>query len=267
VPWFFSWVGVILVPVGMYVFGTLGVCIGFHRLLTHRSLSCPRWLERTLVLFGSCCVMESPPYWVAVHRRHHQFADQEGDPHSPLRSFLWSHFGWYLYRCDPTYRRELIGRYAKDVMRDPLYRFLEWNHNWVGLAVLSWVMFFAAGWGVSLLFGATMDEALQMGASVLIWGVFVRSVEVFQATMCVNSITHRWGYRNYDTADNSRNNFLVGLLATGEGWHNNHHADPRSARQGHRWWELDVSWLTIVALERLGLARNVVRPSRCLPHT
>jgi len=260
-PWFFSWTGVLLVPVGMYVFGTIGTCVGFHRLLTHRSFSCPRWLERTVVLLGTCCMMESPPYWVAVHRCHHQFADAERDPHCPLKSFFWSHFGWYVIRTDPEKRIEFIQRYAKDIMRDPLYALLEWNHNWVAVVVLSWVAFFVGGWGTALITGASMEEAIQFGASVLVWGVFVRSVEVFQATMCVNSVTHLWGYRNYKTSDNSKNNFFVGIVTTGEGWHNNHHADPRSARHGHSWWEPDIVWLTIRLLERIGLAHDVVMPS------
>jgi fatty-acid desaturase len=260
-PWFFSWTGVLLVPLGMYVFGTLGICLGFHRLLTHRSFSCPRWLERTLVLLGTCCVMESPPYWVAIHRQHHQFADEEPDPHSPLKSFLWCHFGWYLARIDPTRRSELLQRYAKDVMRDPLYAFLERNHNWVALVVLSWLAFFGIGWGVALTMGASTAEAIQFGASVLVWGVFVRSVEVFQATMSVNSFTHLWGYRNYETRDNSKNNYWVAAIATGEGWHNNHHADPRSARHGHFPWEIDITWLTIRLLQRIGLAWDVALPS------
>jgi stearoyl-CoA desaturase (delta-9 desaturase) len=261
-PWFFSWTGLLLVPVGMFLFGTLGTCLGFHRLLTHRSFACPLWLERTFVLLGTCCMMESPPYWVAIHRMHHQYADDdEHDPHSPLRSFFWSHFGWYLVRIDPVRRKALIDRYARDVMRDPLYAFLEWNHNWVGLVVISWLVFFGAGWGVARAFGASDAEALQFGASILVWGVFVRSVEVFQATMCVNSVTHLWGYRNYATKDNSKNNFWVAMIATGEGWHNNHHADPSSARHGHARWEIDVAWLTIRLLKRLGLAWNIAAPS------
>lgn len=260
-PWFFSWTGVLLVPVGMYLFGTIGICVGFHRLLTHRSFSCPRWLERTFVLLGTCCLMESPAYWVAVHRQHHQFADDDRDPHSPGKNFFWSHVGWCLVRVDPKQRAELLQRYAKDVMRDPLYAVLEYNHNWVGLVVASWISFFAAGWGAGLALGWSSHDAIQFGASVLVWGVFLRSVEVFQATMCVNSITHLWGYRNYETADNSKNNVLVAMITTGEGWHNNHHADPRSARHGHSGWELDIAWLTIRLLERLGLAWDIARPS------
>ena len=144
-PWFFSWTGVILVPLGMYIFGTIGIDIGLHRLLTHRSFSSPRWLERAVVLLGTCCVMESPPYWVAVHRRHHQFADEQEDPHSPCESFLWAHLGWYLVSMDPIRRAELLERYAKDVMREPLYASLERDFNWVKLIVISWLVFFGAG--------------------------------------------------------------------------------------------------------------------------
>jgi len=260
-PWFFSWTGLLLVPIGMYVFGTLGTCVGFHRLLTHRSFACPRGLERVLVLLGTCCMMESPPYWVAVHRMHHQHADDDHDPHSPVRSFFWSHFGWYLIRTDPKHRQLLIDRYARDVMRDPLYAFLEWNHNWVALVILSWALFFGAGWSAAITLGSTNAEALQFGASILVWGVFVRSVEVFQATMCVNSVTHLWGYRNYETPDNSKNNVWIGLIATGEGWHNNHHADPRSAQQGHGRGELDIAWHSIKLLNRMNLAWDIVMPS------
>jgi stearoyl-CoA desaturase (delta-9 desaturase) len=206
-------------------------------------------------------MMESPPYWVAVHRMHHQHADDAHDPHSPLKSFFWSHFGWYMISTDPTRRQEVLHRYAPDVMRDPLYAFLEYNHNWVGLVVISWLTFFGAAYGAAIAFGVNQGDAVQFGASVLVWGVFVRTVEVFQATMCVNSITHLWGYRNYDTKDNSKNNFWVAMLTTGEGWHNNHHADPRSARHGHAPGELDVAWLTIRLLRRMGLAWDVAPPS------
>jgi fatty-acid desaturase len=126
---------------------------------------------------------------------------------------------------------------------------------------MSWLAFFGIGWGVALAMGASTADAIQFGASVLIWGVFVRTVEVFHATMSVNSFTHLWGYRNYETSDNSRNNFWVAMITTGEGWHNNHHADPHSARHGHARGELDIVWLTIRLLERIGLARDVARPA------
>jgi stearoyl-CoA desaturase (delta-9 desaturase) len=165
---------------------------------------------------------------------------------------------------DPIRRAELLERYAKDVMREPLYASLERDFNWVKLIVISWLVFFGAGSTVALAMGESTPAAFQFGASVLIWGAFVRTAIVFQITMCVNSIAHRWGYRNYATNDNSTNNFLIGVLTNGEGWHNNHHADPCSARHGHFWWELDVAWLTIRLFQRIGLARGVNMPSPCL---
>jgi stearoyl-CoA desaturase (delta-9 desaturase) len=266
-PWFFSWTGLLLVPIGMYTFGTLGINVGLHRLLTHRSFVCPRWLERSLVLLGTCGFMDSPAYWVAVHRRHHQFADEERDPHSPIESFFWSQLGWYMGKVDRERRAELVQRYAKDVLRDPLYACLERGGNWLLPIAVSWLVFFAVGWAAALAAGAGMAEAIQFGASVLVWGAFVRGVVVFHITMSVNSCTHLWGYRSYRTDDNSRNNVLIGILAAGEGWHNNHHADPRAARHGRQWWELDIAWLLIRLLERVGLAHDIVRPSAPLAAT
>ena len=125
----------------------------------------------------------------------------------------------------------------------------------------SWILFFAAGFIAELLLGGSTLEALQFGLSLLVWGVFLRTVLVWHNTWSVNSVTHMWGYRNYETDELSRNNLLVGYLSAGEGWHNNHHADPRSARHGHMWWEIDLTWLTIRLLAALGLARRVVTPS------
>jgi stearoyl-CoA desaturase (delta-9 desaturase) len=125
----------------------------------------------------------------------------------------------------------------------------------------SWILFFAAGFIAELLLGGSTLEALQFGLSLLVWGVFLRTVLVWHNTWSVNSVTHMWGYRNYETDESSRNNLLVGYLSAGEGWHNNHHADPRSARHGHMWWEIDLTWLTIRLLAALGLARRVVTPS------
>jgi stearoyl-CoA desaturase (delta-9 desaturase) len=158
-------------------------------------------------------------------------------------------------------------RYAKDIMRDPLYAILDRKKNWIKLTLLSWVALFAAGFGAMALSGASTGEPVQFGASLLVWGGALRTVAVWHTTWAVNSVTHIWGYRTYDTPDDSRNNLIVGLLAGGEGWHNNHHAAPTSARHGHSWWELDVSWLTIRLLMRLGLATNVCLPSPNLAAT
>jgi fatty-acid desaturase len=261
VPWFFSWTGVGVFLLGLFVFGVLGVDIGYHRLLTHRAFACPLWLERTLAVFGVCCVQDSPALWVAPHRRHHHFADHERDPHSPIVSFFWAHVGWVLVKSDDMKPGPLIERYAKDILRDPFQAWLERSDNWLKVILISWAAYFAGGFGGALLAGAGTEDALRLACSVVVWGAALRTVYLWHTTWAVNSVSHVWGYRNYDTPDDSRNNAIVALLGGGGGWHNNHHADPASARHGHKWWELDLSWLTIRLLRRLGLARDIVLPS------
>ena len=261
-PWFFSWTGVVLAFLGLYVFGTLGISLCFHRMLAHRSVACPMWLEHSLAILGLCCVQDTPARWVAIHRRHHQHADEQPDPHSPLAGFLWAHIGWMIFRNRELTRIRLVSRYAKDVMRDPFYAKLEQNFRWVRVVLISWLGFFASAFLVELILGGRALDAIQFGFSVLIWGVFVRTVLVWHITWSVNSVTHLWGYRNYETDKSSCNNLIIGFLSNGEGWHNNHHAVPRSARFGHRWWELDVTWLTIRLFSALGLARKIVTSRR-----
>lgn len=260
-PWFFSWTGVVLLVAGIYVFGLLGINLCFHRLLTHRGFSCPLWFEHTIALLGVCAAQDSPPHWVAVHRRHHQFADEEKDPHSPLAGFFWGHMGWLLVKMEDMGRGPLIEQYAKDVVRDPLYAWIHRRSNWMRIVFVSWLVYFAVGFGAVILSGGTAHDAAQFGASLLVWGAVLRTVVVWHMTWSVNSVTHVWGYRNYATPDVSRNNLLVGLVVGGEGWHNNHHADSRSARHGHKWWEIDQTWLVIRLLMLLGLAWNVAVPS------
>ena len=264
VPWFFSWTGVVLAFLGLYVFGTLGISLGFHRLLTHRGMVCPKPLEHAFVILGVCCLQDTPARWVATHRRHHQFSDKQSDPHSPLVNFLWAHMGWLVFKNRELTRLNICTRYARDVLRDPFYAQLERKRRWASIVLASWLVFPVGGIIAELLLGGTPGQAVQFGLSLLIWGVFVRTVLVWHSTWAVNSVTHIWGYRNYETDESSRNNVIVGILSNGEGWHNNHHADPRSARHGHLWWELDVTWLTIRLLALLGLARRVRLPSEHL---
>ncbi|CAN5335583.1 acyl-CoA desaturase [soil metagenome] len=266
-PWYFSWTGVVVFVAGIYVFGVLGINIGFHRLLTHRAFSCPLWLEHTLAVLGTCCMQFSPAFWVAVHRRHHHYADDEMDPHSPLKSFFWAHFGWLLVRPPDMKPAPMIDRYSRDLMRDPFYVVLEARKNWIKLTLASWMLLFLAGFAVSLISGGSLLDAFQFGSSLFVWGGALRTVFVWHTTWAVNSVTHVWGYRSYNTPDDSRNNPIIGLLAGGEGWHNNHHADPTSARHGHKWWELDLSWMTIQLLMLLGLATKVSLPSPNLAAT
>jgi len=261
VPWFFSWTGIVLAVLGFYFFGILGINIGYHRLLVHRSFSCPRWLERSLAIVGVCCLEESPIVWVAQHRLHHHMADKERDLHSPLASFLWGHVGWVMIKSDNAEPGPLIVRYAADLANDPFYGWLDVSDNWIKVALMSWAAFFVAGFAAVTLAGGTLPGAVRFGASLVVWGAAVRTLLIWHATWSVNSVTHLWGYRNYETPDNSRNNILIGLFANGEGWHNNHHADQRCARHGHGWREPDLTWLVIRGLMALGLVRDVALPS------
>jgi fatty-acid desaturase len=263
-PCFFSWTGVALLIAGLFVFGTLGITLGYHRLLTHQGFSCPLWLEHTVALLGVCSLQDSPPHWVAGHRRHHQFADEDKDPHSPIAGFFWAHMGWLLVRMDDMSRGPLIERYAKDIIRDPFYAWIERRKNWIKIAFGVWLVYFAVGFAVMALSGQSLSNATQFGLSLLIWGGALRTVIEWHITWSVNSVTHVWGYRNYATPDVSRNNAWIALIASGEGWHNNHHADSRSARHGHEWWEFDVTWMVIRLLMLLGLAWNVATPSPAL---
>ena len=262
-PWFFSWTGVILFILGDYVFGVLGINLCYHRLLTHRGFKCPKWFEHFLVILAICCVQDTPARWVAVHRRHHQHADDPADPHSPSVSLFWGHMGWLLVENPELNRLRIFDRYAKDILCDRFYVWLERNYRQGWVIIGSWFLFLLGGFVAELLLGGTTKEAVQFGVSLLIWGVFVRTVVVWHQTWAVNSVTHRWGYRNYATDEGSRNNLFVGIISNGEGWHNNHHADQRSAKHGHRWWELDTTYLIIRFLRLVGLARDVAVPS---PH-
>ena len=261
-PWFFSMSGLVLAIAGLYVFGGLGITLCYHRLLTHRGLSCPKWLEYGLAIVGVCAMQDTPARWVAVHRFHHEYSDQPKDPHSPLVNFFWGHIGWMLVENRDLVRLGIYNRYSKDILRDPFYRRLERTHLYPTIVIASWVVYFLAGFVSGLLGGTGVTAAAQFGASSLVWGVFVRAILVWHITWLVNSATHRWGYRTYDTNDDSRNNWVVAILTGGEGWHNNHHADPRSARHGHRKWEVDGIFSLIRVLEKVGLVWNVVRPGQ-----
>ena len=210
-------------------------------------------------------MQDSPPHWVAVHRRHHEFADEEADPHSPLAGFFWAHMGWLMVKLDDMSRRPLIERYAKDIIRDPYYSWLERRSNWIKVALLSWLAFFAAGFAWVALTGGSSAEAAQFGFSLMIWGAVLRTVVVWHITWSVNSVTHVWGYRNYNTprrqpqqcADRvPRPRAKAGTTTTTP--------IPRSARHGHMWWEIDLTWLAIRLLMALGLAKNVALPSPIL---
>ena len=258
VPWFFSWSGLVLAILGHFTFGMLGITIGFHRLLTHRGFNCPKWLEHTFAILGLCNLQDSPARWVAIHRMHHQHSDQQPDPHTPLVNLLWGHVGWVLHRNRDHDSVTSFERYVRDLLKDPFYLKLEKRGLWVKIFWLHAACFTLAGGLVGFLYGG-LGTSIQLASSWLVWGVFVRTVFVLHGTWSVNSLGHMFGYKNYKTRDDSRNNWLVALISHGEGWHNNHHAQPRAAHHGHRWFEFDMSWWVILLLEKIGLATDVVR--------
>jgi fatty-acid desaturase len=259
IPWLFSWTGVVLALGGCYAFGTLGINLGFHRLLSHRSFKCPLWFEHTLAVLGVCCLEKTPGQFVATHRVHHQHEDDEEDPHSPLVTLFWGHMGWLFTENRHIDNLATYDRYARDVFRDPFYRWLERNLSWLWLYALHAVLFYLAGFAIGMVqSGGSVIAGVQFGLSLLVWGALVRTVLVWHITWSVNSFAHIWGYRNYETRGNSRNNILVGLISNGDGWHNNHHADQRAASHGHKWWELDVTYATLLALRSCGLVWDLV---------
>lgn len=251
---------VIVAAAGIYVFGTLGMNLCYHRLLTHRGFKCSKRLEHSLALLGVCCLQDTPAHWVAVHRMHHQHSDEQPDPHSPLVSFFWGHIGWLWAENSELDRHALFEKYVKDLISDRFYRRLEHGFRWLQVVLLHWLLFFLAGAAIGWLTTGKPGPAALSGLSMLVWGVFVRTVAVWHITWSVNSATHLWGYRNYATRESSRNNWFVALISNGEGWHNNHHAQPRAAAHGHLWWELDITFITLRIMEKLGLVRELVPP-------
>ena len=258
VPWLFSWTGLILIFVGHHVFGMLGITLCFHRMLTHRSFKSPKWFERLLATLGVCCLQDTPARWVAVHRMHHQHSDRQDDPHSPAAGFLWGHMGWLLVENRDHYSLASCERYAHDVLRDPYYLWLERGVNGMLVYTLHLISFFLIGLGIGWTSFGGLLAGLQFGLSLVVWGVLVRTVLVWHGTWAVNSVTHVSGYRNYETREYSRNNWIVALLSHGEGWHNNHHAKPRCANNRHKWWEFDLTYQVIRLLQTVGLAEQVV---------
>ena len=260
VPWFYSTAGFVLSMFLIYSFGGLGMNLCYHRLLTHRSFKCPLWFEHFCAVIAVWCVQDTPARWVATHRMHHHRSDEQPDPHSPLVSVFWSHMGWLFLENTDLGRNVAYDRYARDIIRDRFYRWIERDVVWITLAQP--LLFFAAGFLIKLALGGSAMEAVQFGASILLWGVVVRTVFVWHITWSVNSFSHVFGYRSYETNDQSRNNPLVAFISSGEGWHNNHHAEPSSASNWRNWWEIDLTYALICVLVLVGLAWDVQLPKR-----
>jgi stearoyl-CoA desaturase (Delta-9 desaturase) len=254
--WGFSWaeLGVLL---GMYVLTALGITVGFHRLFTHRSFEANRVVQFVLAGLGSMAVQAPLIKWVAVHRLHHQHSDQPGDPHSPygygagilgiLRGLWHAHLGW-VFETDPPH----LDRYVQDLRQNGCAR----------LANALFPLWVTAGLLIPAALGLVLTGEWMGGLFGFLWGGLARIFLVHHVTWSVNSICHFWGRQPYRNRDQSRNNLLFGILALGEGWHNNHHAFPTSARHGLRWWQLDVSYWVIRALALCGCAWKVRVPAQ-----
>ncbi len=252
VPALFSWQALVTAIVLYYVTGMVGITLGFHRLLTHRSLAVPRAIEYFLALCGTLALQGGPIDWVATHRAHHAHTDEELDPHDSHKGMGWAHVEWLFRTNASRIPAEERPRWAADLLRDPVYRFMEANAFWIqvsaGFALL----------GLGYLALGTLAGAI----GFVVWGIFARLVFTYHCTWLVNSASHAVGYQTYRTGDRSTNNWWVALMTFGEGWHNNHHAFPSSARHGLKWFEFDLTWTIIRGMQLVKLARNVKLPTK-----
>ncbi len=252
-----GWSDIIVFAI-VYTVTTLGITVGFHRMLTHRAFRTSPLLRGAIAAAGSAAIEGPVISWVADHRKHHAFSDQEGDPHSPhvdhghglagaLRGLFHAHVGW-LFKHD---QRALKTRYANDLLEDPVIA-------WVNRTFFLWV---AVGLAVPFLLGWAIGGSVATGLTGMLWGGLVRMLVLHHVTYSINSLCHFFGRADYDSGDRSRNLAWLAPLSMGESWHNNHHAFPTSAAHGLRWWQVDISALVIRGLERVGLVWDVVRIS------
>ncbi len=231
----FSWANLTAFLIIWWLTGSVGIGLGFHRQLTHRGFQTPNWLKRLFAVFGSMALQGSSNDWVTTHRLHHAFCETEKDPHSPRHGKYWSHVGWVTIGTSQENSSEVEKRYIPDLLKDPFLVVL--SKYWYVPTIVTGIILGLIG-----------------GFSMVIWGVFLTATIGWHFTWFVNSITHIWGSRRFETKDDSTNNAFVAAVTWGEGWHNNHHANPTSVKHGLAWYEFDINWLQIKFLEKIGLA-------------
>lgn len=235
----FSWQNLIAAAVIWWMTGSWGIGLGYHRLLTHGGFKTPKAIEYFLTICGTLALQAGAINWVTTHRIHHAFTETEKDPHSPrFGGTFRAHIGWLMHGNALSHDAETIRRYAPDLLKDKVHVFIS-KYFYVTTVIAALILFAIGGW------------------SMVLWGIFLRQVFGWHMTFLVNSATHLWGTRRFATNDDSRNNGLIAALTFGEGWHNNHHANPRSARHGLAWYEFDINWLQIKLLEKIGLAKKI----------
>ena len=234
----FTWQNLAALIIGNWIVGSFGVGLGWHRLLTHRSFSVPKWLEYALTVIGTMSIQDSPDKWVATHRIHHAFTETEKDPHSTRPGFWWAQIGWIVWGTAQDHDAATLKRYVPDLLKDKGQVLIS-RFYYVPIIVSAAVLFLVGGW------------------SMVIWGVFGRVVLGWHTTWFVNSLSHLYGSQPHKTGDDSTNNWFVAMLTFGEGWHNNHHMVPTSARHGLKWYQFDMNWIAIRIFEKLGWAKHI----------
>jgi stearoyl-CoA desaturase (delta-9 desaturase) len=258
------WVGASPVAVGaavaLYLVRMFAITGFYHRYFSHRTFKTSRATQFVFALVGASAVQRGPIWWAAHHRHHHAHSDRPEDAHSPLQhGFLWAHMGWFLSRRHFT---PDLGR-VRDLTRFPELRWLDRFDILVPFLLALGLL------GLGHFLDARWPELGTSGAQMLVWGFFISTVACYHGTYTINSLCHVWGRRRYATGDGSRNNFLLAILTLGEGWHNNHHRYPMSARQGFYWWEVDLTYYGLRALAALGLIEDLkpVPPEVRAAHT
>ena len=242
----FSWVA-LAVCVASYLLRMFAITAFYHRYFSHRTFKTSRVMQFVFALIGASATQRGPLWWAAHHRHHHKAADTEHDPHAPLHGFLWSHMGWFL-------SRKHFGTDLKQIPDLARYPELRWLDRY-DLAIP--VLYAAALFGLGVLLERFAPGLGTNGGQMLVWGYFISTVVLIHATLTINSLAHIWGKRRYNTRDDSRNNWFLALITLGEGWHNNHHHYPGSARQGFYWWEIDISYYVLRLMSWFGLVSDL----------
>ena len=237
----FNWPNLAALLIGNWIVGSLGVGLGWPRLLTHRGFKAPKWLEYTLSTLATMSMQDSPDKWVATHRIHHKFTETDQDPHSTRPGFWWAQIGWVVWGTAQDHDQKTLMRYVPDLLKDKGHALIS-RFYYVPIIVSAAVLFAIGGW------------------TMVVWGVFARVVVGWHTTWFVNSLSHIYGKRPHETNDDSTNNWFVALLTFGEGWHNNHHAFPTSARHGLKWYQFDMNWIAIRIFEKIGWAKQIKLP-------
>lgn len=238
-----SWTSVSLAA-GLYIARAFGLTAFYHRYFSHRTFKTSRWLQFVGATLGCLALQKGPLWWAAHHREHHRSSDHEGDVHSPhIHGVLWAHMGWFLTPRNCELRTELV----RDWLRFPELKLLD------RFAAVVAVLYGVLIYGLGELLAIQAPNLRTDGPQLVVWCFFISTVALYHATYSVNSLAHLYGSRRYATDDDSRNNALVALLTLGEGWHNNHHYYPASARQGFFLHEIDPTFYLLIGLKRLGL--------------